>query len=621
MDAMTPGGGHRDIFELAALEATGRFEGDVARRTVRVGAIVAAIVLYLFAGVYALGGPAAFILPNMLAATALVAVALLRFRSWNAQLYAGNTIGLALLATHLFLLGRIDTGSTVWFLVPAGVAMLVGASRMAIYCATITVCVLVGVNAAVAAGIPGVGTVELPNPQLVMGMSMVGALVATGAVSNVALRARHSLMADVEARTVDLAAALQEAQAARSAAVDAAEAKERFFANLTHEIRTPLSGIAGTAELLHASDLPADERAMADAMVASTRGLVTLVNTMLAHARLRAQRVGVERGPVDIRAVAADVEALFRAQATDKGLVLAVTVDDALPRRLETDGVKLGQVIGNLVGNAVKFTEHGRIDVAFGIRQRSIDESVRSPGRLTVCVTDTGMGIPADLVADIFEPFVQADPSMTRTHGGTGLGLAIASQLAELLGGTLTVDSRLGAGSTFTLDVPFAPATSPAIEVQPAAPAVASSWPRVRVLLADDNDVNRIVASRMLGRLGADVVVAEDGATAVRLARDGGIELILMDLQMPGMDGISAAREIRRWETERGATRTCILAMTGNAPEDYGDACEAAGMDGFVTKPVDMSRLRELLERVSRPGGVDQPAQVTSEVPAAATRP
>jgi signal transduction histidine kinase/ActR/RegA family two-component response regulator len=597
MNTRRPDPTPRDPTVLDGWQMTSPLDHDVARRTVRVSALIAACASLSFALIYVFTGPAAFLVPNTVAGIALVAIAYLPFRSWRVQIYFAVSVGLALLTVQLLLLGRVDTGSTVWFLVPPLAAMLVGARRLALACAAVAVTVITVVALAGELGWPILGDVVLPNPDLVMALSVFGTMIAAGAVADVTLRARQTLMTDVEARTIDLAGALQEARAARAVAIEAAEAKDRFFANLTHEIRTPLNGIAGTAELLHAADLPAEERAMADALLTSTHNLVSLVNTMLEHARLRAGRVDVVRGPVRIRGLARDVEALFGAQAADKGVDLRVEVADGAPAWIETDAIKIGQIVGNLVGNAVKFTDHGRIDAAFDYEATTGDDAA---GRLIVTVSDTGIGIPAGFADAVFEPFVQGDASMTRAHGGTGLGLAIASQLAGLLGGSVVVSSVPGAGSTFRLDV-LAPvaAGAPETPATRATQTAAACAPLVRVLLAEDNDVNQIVASRMLQKLGADVVLAKDGEAAVREATAGGIALILMDLQMPGMDGISAARAIRRWEARTGGPRARILAMTGNAPEDYGDACREAGMDGFLTKPVDLAELHDLLAGVA----------------------
>ena len=595
MHEREPATSRRDPLDFAGWETPGLFDRDVARLTVRVSALLAAGASLSFVPVYVLIGPQAFITPNIVAALALVVIAVAPFRDWHAQLYAGLTVGLALLTIQLLLLGRVDTGSTVWFLVPPLAAMLVGARRAAIDCAVVAVTVVVGVVLARELGWPILGHVVLPRPDLVMALSVVGAIIITGAVADVALRARRALMADVEARTIDLAGALGEARAARAEAVAAAEAKDRFFANLTHEIRTPLNGIAGTTELLRHTDLSADQRPLLDALGASSANLVALVNAMLDHARLRAGHVSADPAPVEVRHAAATLELLFRAQALDKGLAFTVTVSDGMPAWVEIDAIKVRQILANLVANAIKFTARG--SVAVTVARVAPDLSSPAP-RLVLRVTDTGAGIAPELLDTIFEPFVQGDASISRTYGGTGLGLAIARQLATLLDGTLTVESRLGEGSVFTLAVPLrvvdAPPPAPAGPEPAATPAAG-----LRVLLAEDNEINRAVASRMLRRLDAHVLVAENGARAVEVAASEIVHLILMDLQMPGLDGIEAARIIRNFERSRGLPAVPIVAMTGNDPEDYGDACTAAGMDGFLMKPVDMARLREVLGRVA----------------------
>jgi CheY-like chemotaxis protein len=406
-------------------------------------------------------------------------------------------------------------------------------------------------------------------------------------------------MADLQARNAELAEALAQAEAARAVAMGAAEAKDRFFANLTHEIRTPLNGIASTAELLAHTELDAEQRPLADALGASTANLVLLVNAMLDHARLRAGRVSIDLTPIEVRRAAANLEHLFLAQATDKGLDFAVTVADDVPAWIEVDAIKVRQILGNLTSNAIKFTARGSVKVTVG--QAPPDAAHPSP-RLVLRVTDTGAGIAPDQLDPIFEPFVQGDASISRTHGGTGLGLAIARQLASVLGGTLTVRSRQGEGSEFTLTVPFRVIDAPVEAAAPPEPIVPPAA-GLRVLLAEDNEINRTVASRMLDLLDADVVVAEDGARAVGIATTSAVDLVLMDLQMPGLDGIEAARIIRSHERERDLPAVPIVAMTGNDPDDYGVACADAGMDGFLMKPVGMDDLRSLLASIAAAKG------------------
>jgi CheY-like chemotaxis protein len=217
---------------------------------------------------------------------------------------------------------------------------------------------------------------------------------------------------------------------------------------------------------------------------------------------------------------------------------------------------------------------------------------------LVLTVADTGVGVAPDKAESIFDPFVQGDASISRTYGGTGLGLAIARQLASVLGGTLGYEARTGGGSVFTLAVPCRPTDAPDLATV-ASGALAAPRPAIRVLLAEDNEVNRTMGARMLARLEAEVVTAEDGAHAAELATSGRFDLVLMDLQMPRLDGIEAARIIRNFERSRGVAPVPIVALTGNDPGDYGDACAAAGMNGFLRKPVGLAALRELLDRVA----------------------
>jgi signal transduction histidine kinase/ActR/RegA family two-component response regulator len=581
----------RDPFSLG-WEDPAMLDREVARRTVRSGSLLVAAAAAIFGVIYWIGGSPALAIPTFLASAALTAIGAVRFRDARRQLAAAVSVGLVLLASQVLLLGDVNTGVTVWFLVPNLAAMLLGAKWIAAGGALVTTSVVTLVVAAERLGWPITGDEAMPSSDLVMAVSIVGSLVVVGVIARISLGARRRLMAEVEVQNAELAKALEEAETSRGIAIEASAAKDRFFANLTHEIRTPLNGIAGTTELLRHTDLDAGQRSLTDALAASSGNLVALVNAMLDHARLRAGHVGVDLGPVDVRMAARDLRDLFGAQAAGKGLDLVITVADDVPPWIETDGIRLRQVMGNLVGNAIKFTQRGSVTVTGSMAQP--DDGHPDP-RFVVVVADTGPGVSPELARAIFEPFVQGDATISRTHGGTGLGLSIAKGIAELLGGTLAVSSTPGEGAAFTVSIPVRVVEPPAREPGHPQDAPTHAAAGTRVLLAEDNAINRAVASRMLERLAAVVEMAEDGAAAVRLAADHAFDLVLMDLQMPGVDGIEAARRIRAQEAATGGNRVRIVAMTGNDPADYADACERAGMDGFLMKPVALAELRAVL--------------------------
>jgi signal transduction histidine kinase/ActR/RegA family two-component response regulator len=585
------------LFEFADAQEPQLLEGEIARRTLRMGALFCSAAAVLFSLLYALSGPAEFVLPHIIVAAILAIIAATPVRDPTGPLYLAASAGLLLFGYQLLLLGRIDNGITVWFLVPIIAATMLGMRRLAVYCSAITAAEIVGVVAAARFG--GLrGELVVPHADLVMAVSILSVLTLCGLFAFIAQRARRRLIVEAEARNAALENALEETRLARNKAVEAARDKDRFFANLTHEIRTPLNGIAGTAELLQHTALSAEQRPLAQALGASTQNLVELVNAMLDHAKISAGHVRVERAPLHLENLARELRDLFGARAADKRLAFEVIVAADAPAWIETDAIKLQQIVGNLVANAIKFTDRGSVLVKV---RCAIPASAGDAMRLTVEVADTGVGIAPAQIKAVFEPFVQGDTSITRTYGGTGLGLAIARQLAELLGGSLRVDSRPGEGSTFILEIPVTAAEAPA-QVADAPPA-AVSGPRpaaaaaaaFRVLLAEDNSVNQLVACAMLEKLQAQVQVAENGIDAVEMAGKDDYQVILMDLQMPGMDGIAAAREIRRREQLAGKRAIPIVAMTGNSPDDYGDACVEAGMDGYITKPVSLEQLRGVL--------------------------
>jgi signal transduction histidine kinase/CheY-like chemotaxis protein len=592
---------------LAEWGSSTALEAELTPRIIRAAALVASVTAVAFSGLYLITGPSEFIAPNLLAAVGLLALAAAGQLPSDVRMVLAATVANAVFTYQLLLVGRIDNGISVWFTVPAFAAMVLGLRKTTAYCAGTAAVVLLAIVLGRRAGVLA-PQVVMPAADLVMAASTVGVLLLCTLFAYLTVRSRRQLYREVDAQHVALTAAFDEAQAAKAQALEAVAARDRFFANLTHEIRTPLTGIAGSAELIASGELNGEQQQLADGLLASTRSLTTLVNAMLDHARLAAGRTTPEVSPVDTTQLADELERLYRPVAADRGLGFRVTIGERVPATMETDGIRLRQVLANLIANALKFTERGRTSVTLDW-EPAVGSSA---GTFVAAVTDSGPGIAPELRDVVFEPFVQGDPTIRRAHGGTGLGLAISRQLAELLGGRIELSTTVGEGSTFTVRVPAVALSAPATE--PAAPAPLSdragangaeaaapgSRPAVadgalnglRVLLVEDNDVNRTVAAAMLRRAGLEVMVAISGGEAVELATSIDLDLVLMDLQMPGVDGIEATRRIRAIEVERSRPRVPIVAMTGNALADYGDACTEAGMDAFVTKPVTASQLR-----------------------------
>ncbi|MFN8630429.1 MAG: ATP-binding protein [Chloroflexota bacterium] len=585
-------------------------------RMVEIGTLLSALASLLFGAAYYLGGAPIFVQVNAIGAAGFLVVGFARPFSLVLRLYAAITVGLLLFGVQLAFVADIDNGITPWLLVPPIAAVIMGERRMAVYAATLAIAEPAIVVLAANSGLL-LPRASVPFPEALMLASLVGVLGICATFAWISSTTRNALQHAVDARNAALASALAAAQGAVEDAIAAAEAKDAFFANLTHEIRTPLTGIAGTAELLAQTPLSTEGRHLADALLASTRSLTALVNAMLDHARLAAGHAAVDVAPVAPREIAADIDSLYRPAAEERGLDFVVAVAGEVPDAIASDRIRLQQVLANLVANALKFTARGEVRV--GLDWEPGRET--GDGTLILSVADTGPGIAPEQRDRIFEPFVQGDASIRRTYGGTGLGLAISRQLTDLMGGTLTLATEVGAGSTFTVRIPVAladlpvwpqavpgppvrsRATTPAdvLELPAAAPAAASADDNpldgLRVLLVEDNDGNRRVATAMLRRMGVEVLGASDGHEALALVASAPVDLVLMDLQMPGMDGIEATRQIRAAEVANGSARLPIVAMTGNALEDYGEACEAAGMDAFVTKPVSAAQLREVVSR------------------------
>jgi signal transduction histidine kinase/ActR/RegA family two-component response regulator len=379
---------------------------------------------------------------------------------------------------------------------------------------------------------------------------------------------------------------------ARAEAANAA--KGDFLATMSHEIRTPMNGIMGMLQVLELSPLNAAQRSQVEIATGSADTLLRLLNDILDFSKIESGKLDFEHVPFALAPTISEVGALLRTRATEKKLELIVRLAPDLPTHVEGDAVRLKQVLLNLTGNAIKFTERGRIEISVAV-VRQDDQRVT----LRFTVSDTGIGIDDATQKRLFQVFSQGDSSMTRRFGGTGLGLAISQRLIHHMGGNIVVRSVVGQGSEFSFEIPLVPCS---IARPPRITEVAVSAPlSSRILVVEDDRINQRVIELLLEKLGCTCHIVDDGAAAVAATRTEKWDAILMDCQMPGMDGLEATRRIRRHLSGQSLP---IIALTANAMVGDREACVAAGMDDFIAKPVRQEELRSCLEKwlPGRPG-------------------
>lgn len=441
-----------------------------------------------------------------------------------------------------------------------------------------------------------------------------------------------------------------ELEAAKKAAEAASNAKSEFLASMSHEIRTPLNGILGMAQALQARNINPDEADMVQTILESSKSLMTILNDILDLSKIEAGKLDINPVEGDLRHKVSRLQKFFQPMAEEKGIYLKLVIDSGMPSNFIFDPVRIRQCVSNLISNAVKFTSKGGVVVAVKSTPSPTDPSLH---KITIHVSDTGIGIPKDVRARLFNKFQQADSSTTRNFGGTGLGLAIAQKLARMMNGDITVASKVGKGSVFSMTfearvgkahsvAPAAPQASEVAHLQglsqpvaplalkpPAAPPKPSasvpapikqvqqgmnSLSGLRVLIVDDNSTNRRVARLFVEPQGLVATEAENGAEAIEMLKSEPFDFVLLDMHMPVMDGREAIKHIRA-STEPWATIP-IIALTADAMSGDREKCLALGMDGYVPKPVDQREL--FVEILSVMATAKEEGRITTGLPARA---